>query len=675
MDERYILDKINTLCKELSDHNYRYYVLDQPVISDKAFDIKMRELADLEDQYPQFKDPSSPTQRVGGGLVKIFPTFTHSRRMYSLENAYSRQDLMEWEKRVLKKLENVPSYVCELKYDGVSISLFYREGRLHRAVTRGDGYQGDEVTSNVRTIRSVPLELRGEFPDEFEARGEIILPLKGFEAMNQRRLKKGEDLYANPRNTTSGTLKLQDSAEVAKRPLDCLVYEIKGEDLLFSTQHQALEKAREWGFKVPHEGKLCKNITEVFDFIDRWEKKRQQLPYETDGVVIKIDAYEQQALLGYTAKSPRWAIAYKFQTECVCTELLDVSFQLGRTGVVTPVAHLKPVKLGGTVVKRASLHNADIIQKLDVHYGDCVFIEKGGEIIPKIVAVAIDKRPKEARVVKYPNECPACGASLIRNQGKTARYCFNEEGCPPQIIGKIEHFVSRKAMNIENLGEETLALFYKAGLLKNIADLYELTDYQILTIDRIAEKSAQNILQGIKQSKSRSFERVLYALGIRHIGENLARKLAYHFTSIDAIQNATYEEMIALRDVGSKIAESVQFYFSKTRHLELIKRLREAGLNFQIKNSEFSENKGLLSQKTFLFTGKLSCLTRKEAEQTVLSQGGTILKGVSKKLDYLVVGENAGSKLQKARLLENIEIWTESKFLETLEAYIDSDAK
>ena len=592
MNKRSILSRIIFLRKELSEHNHKYYVLDQPIISDSTFDSKMRELSSLEDQYPQFKDENSPTQRVGGEVIKNFPTFIHQYRMYSLENAYNRQELMKWEKRILKKIENYPLYVCELKYDGVSISLFYKEGKFYRAVTRGDGYQGDEVTTNVRTIRSIPLKLQGEFPDELEVRGEIVFPLNRFEEMNRKRLEQGESLYSNPRNTASGALKLQDSSEVSKKPLDCLIYEIKGKDILCSTQYQTLERARGWGFKVPIlVGQLCKNINEVFIFIDSWEKKRHQFPYKTDGVVVKVNSYEHQYLLGYTSKFPRWAIAYKFQSERICTKLIDVDFQLGRTGVVTPVAHLKPVELGGTIIKRVSLHNEDIIRKLDLHYGDSIFIEKGGEIIPKVIGVITEIRSKEARTVEYPKECPACGVSLIRNYRESAYYCLNEDACPTQIIGKIEHFVSRKAMNIENLGTKTLRLFYESDLLKDVADLYKLTYHKILSLDRMAEKSTKNILQGIEQSKNRSFDRVLYALGIRHIGETMARRLTYYFLNIEAIRNANYQKITALRDVGSKIAESLELYFSKTQHIDLIKRLKEIGLNFEIKNSNPSKKK------------------------------------------------------------------------------------
>lgn len=664
MEKMHILHKINDLRNELSEHNHRYYVLDKPIISDRDFDMKMRELAALEDQYPEFRDRNSPTQRVGGEIVKSFPTFIHEYRMYSLENAYGKQEVLDWEKRLLKTLKSPPSYVCELKYDGVSISLIYKNGQLHRAITRGDGQQGDEITSNVRTIRSIPLKLHGGFPSEFEARGEIILPLKGFEDINKKRMEKGEVPYANPRNTASGTLKLQESTEVAKRPLDCLIYEIKGKNLSFTTQYQALEKARTWGFKVPFSGKLCKSMPEVFDFIDRWEKERHQLPYETDGVVIKVNSYHQQVLLDHTSKSPRWAIAYKFESERAYTELIDVGFQIGRTGAVTPVAHLKPVWLEGTIVKKASLHNDDIIQKLDLHYGDYVFIEKGGEIIPKIVAVATEKRANQNKTIKYPKECPCCGTALIRNLKEAAHYCPNQEGCSAQIVGKIEHFVSRKAMNIESLGAETIQLFYKAGLLKNAADLYKLTYEQIVPLERMAEKSAQNILQGIKNSKNVPFERMLYALGIRHLGQTLSRKLAFHFKSLKAIKEATCEELTRTRDVGEKIAKSLQLYFSKPQHIELIQALEEAGLNFEIGDQKITQGNKLISGKSFLFTGKLSYFTRESAEQMVLNQNGTVLKGVSKKLDYLIVGENAGSKLQKAKTLENVQIWTEKQFIE-----------
>src|SRR5690554_677521 len=524
--------EILALREELSEHNYRYYVLDEPSISDFEFDQKLKRLQQLENQYPEYFDENSPTQRVGGGITKNFETVVHENRMYSLENSYSKEELLEWEKRVQKNLGNVPlQFVCELKYDGASISLTYENGQLKRAVTRGDGFQGDDVTNNVKTIRSVPLKLKGDYPPKFHIRGEIILPFSGFQKMNEELIARGETPYSNPRNTASGSLKLQDSSAVAQRPLACFLYNIVGADEHFKTQFNALQSARAYGFKVPEQSKLLNNMDEVFDYIDYWNTARHDLPYETDGVVIKVNDLYQQEELGYTAKNPRWAIAYKFKAEQAVTTLNSIDYQVGRTGAITPVANLEPVELAGTIVKRASLHNADQIEKLDVRVGDHVMVEKGGEIIPKIVGVDTENRPEDSQPVSYILVCPECGTSLVRTEGEAQHYCPNFYGCPPQIIGRIQHYISRKAMDVEGLGSETVALLYNAGLVKDYADLYELKKEQIIPLDRMAEKSAENLINGIEKSKEIPFERVLYALGIRYVGETVAKKRSEEHTS------------------------------------------------------------------------------------------------------------------------------------------------
>src|SRR6478752_2183256 len=558
-----ILQTIQTLREELNLHNHNYYVLDKPTLSDYEFDMKLKELQDLENKHPEFFDANSPTQRVGGMVTKNFETVPHEYRMYSLDNSYSKEDLQDWENRVQKVLGNVPlEYTCELKYDGASISITYENGKLLRAVTRGDGFQGDDVTPNIKTIRSIPLELSGShFPDRFDIRGEIILPFAGFEKMNQELIEIGETPYSNPRNTASGSLKLQDSAEVAKRPLDCLLYFLIGNNLPFQSHFEALETARKWGFKVPKQVKLTHNLNDVFDFIDYWDKHRSDLPYETDGVVIKVNNRHYQDELGFTAKSPRWAIAYKFKSEQVSTKLNSISYQVGRTGAITPVANLAPVQLAGTIVKRASLHNADQIQKLDIRVGDTVFVEKGGEIIPKIIAVDLSKRPEGTHPTEYITHCPECHTELVRNEGEANHYCPNFYGCPPQIIGRIQHFISRKAMDIEGLGGETVALLFNNGLVHNYADLYDLKVEQILPLERMAQKSAENLVNGVENSKNVPFERVLYAIGIRFVGETVAKKLAKHYKNIDNLQKAGLMDLVLVDEIGERIAKSVIEFF------------------------------------------------------------------------------------------------------------------
>ncbi len=646
-----VLETINNLRTELNQHNYNYYVLDQPTISDFEFDQKLKQLQELEHHNPEFFDENSPTQRVGGTITKNFETVVHEHRMYSLDNSYSKEDLKDWEIRIQKVLGDVPlTYTCELKYDGASISITYENGRLLRAVTRGDGFQGDDVTHNIKTIKAVPIHLKGDFPDKFDIRGEIILPLAGFEKMNQELIEIGETPYSNPRNTASGSLKLQDSAEVAKRPLDCLLYFVIGAKLPFKTQFEGLQKARDWGFKVPVQSTLAKNLDEVFDFIAYWDQHRHDLPYETDGVVIKVNNLQHQEELGYTAKSPRWAMAYKFKAEQVTTQLNSISYQVGRTGAITPVANLEPVQLAGTIVKRASLHNADQIEKLDIRIGDHVYVEKGGEIIPKIIAVA--KRGAEYEPTKYITHCPECQTELVRSEGEANHFCPNFYGCPPQIIGRIQHFISRKAMDIDGLGGETVALLFNAGLVTNYADLYALQKEQILPLERMAEKSAENLIQGIEKSKTIPFERVLYALGIRYVGETVAKKLAKHYKSIDAIAQASMMDLIVVDEIGDKIAQSVVQFFDNQENRLIIDRLKQFGVQLESSTEEvlLSEK---LKGKTFVVSGVFELYSRDELKKAIEDNGGKVGSSISAKTDFVIAGENMGpAKLEKANLLK-----------------------
>lgn len=660
-----VLDTIKSLREELNQHNYNYYVLDKPTISDFEFDQKLKQLQDLEAQHPEFFDENSPTQRVGGMITKNFETVKHEYRMYSLDNSYSIEDLQDWETRIQKVLGDVPlEYTCELKYDGASISISYEKGRLVRAVTRGDGFQGDDVTNNIKTIKAVPIHLKGDFPEKFDIRGEIILPFAGFEKMNQELIEIGETPYSNPRNTASGSLKLQDSAEVAKRPLDCLLYFVIGNNLPFKTQFEGLQKARDWGFKVPTQSKLAKNLNEVFEYIKYWDKHRHDLPYETDGVVIKVNNLQHQDELGYTAKSPRWAMAYKFKAEQVTTKLNSISYQVGRTGAITPVANLEPVQLAGTIVKRASLHNADQIEKLDVRIGDEVFVEKGGEIIPKIIAVA--QRGNQAEPTKYITNCPECQTELVRSEGEANHFCPNFYGCPPQIIGRIQHFITRKAMDIDGLGGETVALLYNAGLVANYADLYELKKEQIIPLERMAEKSAENLINGIKKSKAIPFERVLYALGIRYVGETVAKKLAKHYKSIDAIAQASIMDLILVDEIGDKIAQSVVQFFENQENVLIIDRLEKYGVQL-----ETGEEDVLLSEKlkgkTFVVSGVFELYSRDELKKAIEDNGGKVGSSISSKTDYVIAGDSMGpSKLEKANQLK-IAIITEIDFKNMLD--------
>ena len=657
-----IQDKILALREELTQHNYNYYVLDNPTISDFEFDLKLKELKRLEDENPLFFDINSPTQRVGGMVTKNFPTISHEFRMYSLDNSYSVEDLKDWEKRIEKTLGEQVEFVCELKYDGASISILYENGELTQAVTRGDGTQGDEITNNIRTIQSIPLKLKGNYPERFYMRGEITIPLEKFASINEERETNGLELYANPRNTASGSLKLQDNTEVAKRGLQCFPYYFIGNNLPYKTQWEMLQAADELGFKIPNTSKLCKSLEEVLAFVDHWDIERKNLPYETDGIVIKVNSFSQQDELGYTAKSPRWAMAYKFKAEATETELLSIDYQVGRTGAITPVANLAPVSLAGTIVKRASVHNEDIIKKLDIRIGDMVYVEKGGEIIPKIVGVNTDVRQPGTEEIEFIKNCPSCGTELIRNEGEAQHYCPNENGCEPQIIGKLEHFVSRKAMDIESIGGETAVLLHKANLLNNIADFYILQKEDILPLERMAEKSAQNIINSVEKSKEQSFEKVLYGIGIRHVGETVAKKLVKHFQNIDRLMNATMEELVSVSDVGEKIAISIKAYFKEEQHQEIIKRLRDYGLNFEI-GEEAKPLSDSLEGKTFLFTGTLTKFNRTDAQKMVEDHGGKNISAVSKNLNYLIAGDKAGSKLKKAEEIGTVVVLTEDEFL------------
>ncbi len=658
--------KIKQLREDLRKHNHNYYVLDTPTISDYEFDMMLKELQEIEQKYPEFYDPNSPTLRVGGGITKNFETVVHDYRMYSLDNSYSKEDLLDWEKRIKKMVDGEVTYTCELKYDGASISLTYVDGELYRAVTRGDGVQGDNVTTNIKTIKSVPLKLKGDFPPRFDIRGEIVLPHEGFEKMNQERVAAGEEPYMNPRNTASGSLKLQDSSEVAKRPLDCLLYNITGDRLGIASQFESLEKARQWGFKVPVESKKANTIDEVLDFVTYWDEHRHDLPYETDGVVIKVNNIQQQEELGFTAKAPRWAMAYKFKAEQAITTLKEITYQVGRTGAITPVANLEPVLLAGTTVKRASLHNADQIEKLDIREGDTVFVEKGGEIIPKIVKVDFQKRASSSVPTNYISECPECHTQLIRKEGEAQHYCPNDMGCPPQIIGRIQHYISRKAMDIEGLGGETVSLLVNEKLIENYADLYLLKKDQIVPLERMAEKSAENLISGIEKSKEIPFERVLFALGIRYVGETVAKKLAKHYKTIDAIIQATEEELVNVDEIGVKIAQSVREFFDSDASISLVNRLKESGVQLEISADQLANQTDTLTGQTFVVSGVFEKISRNELKKMIEDNGGKVSSSISSKTSYIVAGKNMGpSKLEKANKL-GIPIIDEDNFLDKI---------
>jgi DNA ligase (NAD+) len=658
------LQTIEALRQELNQHNYNYYVLDNATISDLEFDLKLKELQALEEKYPEYFDEDSPTQRVGGGITKNFNTVAHETRMYSLDNSYSKEELLEWEKRVHRGLGTADvKYTCELKYDGASISITYEDGKLSKAVTRGDGFQGDEVTANIKTIRAIPIRLKGDYPPKFDIRGEIILPLDGFAKMNRELIEIGETPYANPRNTASGSLKLQDSGEVAKRPLDCLLYSIIGSSLPFKTQFEGLEKARQWGFKVPKQSALASSMDEVMAFIDHWDTHRHDMPYETDGVVIKVNDLHHQEELGYTAKSPRWAIAYKFKAERAATRLKEITYQVGRTGAITPVANLEPVQLGGTTVKRASLHNADQIAKLDVRVGDEVFVEKGGEIIPKIIAVDFTMRPPNSEQTIYITECPECFTDLERKPGEAQHYCPNFYGCPPQIIGRIQHYISRKAMDIEGLGGETVTLLYNSDLVHNYADLYELKKEQVIPLERMADKSAENLINGIEKSKEIPFERVLYALGIRYVGETVAKKLARHYKNVDNLANATLLDLVLVDEIGERIAQSVMDFFANQENRLIVERLKGYGVQLEAVAVADTTVSNKLAGKVFVVSGVFEKFSRDELKKAIEDNGGKVGSSISSKTHYVVAGDNMGpAKLEKAKQL-GVKIISEDDFI------------
>jgi len=654
-----ISEKIFSLRKKLHDHNYRYYVLDDPLISDYDFDMMLKELEKLERENPEHFDINSPTQRVGGDITKSFNTSVHNTPMYSLDNSYSLEDLKEWEKRIKKIIDTPLEYTCELKFDGVSINLTYKDGELLRAVTRGDGVKGDDVTSNVKTIPTVPLKLRENISGEFEARGEIVMPLDGFNQLNKKRMENGEEPFKNPRNTASGSLKLQDSKEVSGRPLECLLYSVE-DPKLFNNHIQFLENAKSFGFNIYDNYKCSNSLDEIFEFIEYWEKNRSNLPFEIDGVVLKVNDFYQREVLGFTSKFPRWAMAYKFKPENTGTRLNSISFQVGRTGSITPVANLEPVNLAGTIVKRASLHNADFIETMDIRIGDYVYVEKGGDIIPKITNVDISKRSLDSEKFEFPEYCPECGSKLHRIEGEANHYCLNYNGCKPQIIGRIQHYISRKALDIEGLGQETVALLVNANLIKNYSDLYELKFDQIVGLERMAEKSANNLITGILDSKKIQFERVLYGLGIRYVGETVAKKLAKHFENIDNILNSDFEELILVDEIGEKIANSIIEFSQNSENVEIINSLKSHNIQFEIDDSNKNVSSILLG-KSFVISGVFANFSRDELKKLIESNGGKISSSISSKTTYLVAGSNMGpSKKEKAEKL-NIKIISETE--------------
>ena len=667
------------LSEELDYHSHKYYVDNSPEISDFEFDALLRELQELEERYPEYADPNSPTKRVGSDLTSAFESVEHRFAMQSLSNTYSSEELGEWIDRIVREIGEV-EFVCELKFDGTAISLTYENGALSRAVTRGDGQRGDDVTNNVRTIRSVPLRLRGEdYPALFEIRGEIIMPYASFDRLNREREAAGEPLLANPRNAAAGTLKQQSSQIVARRGLDCTLYQLAGDNLPFATHVQNLEAARRWGFKISDHTTVCRSREEIERFIAYWDSERKNLPYATDGVVIKVNSYAHQRQLGSTAKAPRWAVAYKFQAERALTRLLSVDFQVGRTGAITPVANLDPVQLAGTTVKRASIHNADQIALLDIRIGDMVYVEKGGEIIPKITEVELSERDEDSRPFEYITLCPECGSELVRYEGEAKHYCPNASGCKPQIIGRIEHFVKRKAMDIEGLGGETIELLWENGLIRNISDIYYLDPVQLAALPRLGEKSAANILEGVRLSKEVAFERVLFALGIRFVGETTAKYLASHFRTLDAIAHATIEELSEAEEVGAKIADAIVEYFACDENIQIVERLRSAGLQFEVKDKIRESN--ALEGKSVVISGKFAGMSRDDMKALVEKHGGRNLAAVSANVDFVVAGDNMGpAKRQKAEKL-GVRIINESEFMamiasaERIEPKVEAEPK
>lgn len=674
-------DLVDQLTKELNEHNFRYYVLAQPLISDYDFDMKMKQLEQLEKQYPDLAFSDSPTQRVGGAITKEFKQVRHEYPMLSLGNTYSEQEIIDFVTRVKKLIPEKVEYVCELKYDGVAIGLRYENGRLVSGITRGDGEQGDDVTTNIKTIRSIPLRLRADgYPEKFEIRGEVMMTRDVFDQINEERVEIGEQPFANPRNAAAGSLKMQDSAEVAKRSLDCFLYYLVGDKLPINNHYDSLRECRRWGFKIPNYIAKCSSVEDIFDFIQYWNTARRDLNFDIDGVVIKVNSYEQQQALGFTAKSPRWAIAYKFEAESAATELLSIDYQVGRTGAITPVANLAPVTLAGTTVKRASLHNADIIEKLDIRVGDVVFVEKGGDIIPKITGVDFNKRPKSSQTTEFIRQCPECGATLIRNEGEAAHYCPNDSGCPPQIKGRLEHFISRKAMNIESLGEGRIEILYENDLVKSISDFYYLSNESLLGLEKIfpadgekkerrvsfREKTVENIMTGIENSKQVPFQRVLYALGIRYVGETVARKLAVHFGNIDALIMANIETLTSVPEIGERIAGSITDYFSKPENIRIIAKLKDAGIQMKTIQAEEPIADGKLVGLSFVVSGVFQNFSREGIKQVISEQGGRVLSAVSANTSFLVAGDKMGpAKIRRAEAI-GVKIISEAEFMEMI---------
>jgi len=662
-----IKDKISSLRQELHEYNYQYYVLDNTTISDYEFDLKLKELLDLEKNHPEYYDPSSPTLRVGGGITKEFQASIHNKPMFSLDNSYSIDELKDWEKRIRKYIDQSVEYTCELKFDGVSINLLYEEGKLVKAVTRGDGIQGDDITVNVKTIPTVPLVLKDDYPIRFEARGEIVMPLEGLKKLNKERMANGEEPFKNTRNTASGSLKMQDSYEVSKRPLKCLFYSVKEENnSTLDSQFDVLNKAKGWGFNVSNNYTLAKSIEEVYEFARYWEENRHELPYDIDGIVIKVNNFLQQEILGYTSKFPRWAIAYKFKPDQALTKLLSISYQVGRTGSITPVANLKPIELAGTVVKRASLHNSDFINKMDLRINDYVYLEKGGDIIPKIVGIVKDKRENDSIHLEYISNCPECKSPLVKNEGEVNHYCMNKNHCSPQIIGRIQHFISRKAMDIDGLGDETVALLVNSGIIKDYSDLYKLKIQDVIGLERMAEKSSINLVDGIKKSLDIPFERVLYALGIRHVGSTVAKTLARHYKNIDRLISSNSIELESVDEIGEKIASSVIEFFSDKENIEMINTLKSYGLQFKLidNNNEHSSEK--LTGKSIIVSGVFDKYSRDEFKKLIELNGGKVSSSISKNTSFILAGSNMGpSKKQKAEAL-GIKIIGEEEFIKII---------
>ena len=671
--------RIAALSEALEQHNYNYYILAQPTISDYEFDMMLEELARLEHEFPEYLSPSSPTQRVGGGITKEFQSVKHRYPMLSLSNSYSKEDIEDFINRVKKSVEDEVEFCCELKFDGLSISLQYENGVLTRAVTRGDGTQGDDVTTNVKTIRTVPLKLHGDYPPFFEMRGEIVMPFESFDKLNEQRIEAGDDLFANPRNAAAGTLKLQDSKEVARRRLDnyCYYMMMDGLEDRYQTHYESLMAARNWGFNISNYMCLCKSVEEIFDFINYWDEARHQLPFAIDGIVLKVNSYQQQQILGFTAKSPKWAIAYKFKAEEVETELESVDFQVGRHGTITPVANLAPVLLAGTTVKRATLNNEDFIRQFDLHYGDTVTVVKGGEIIPKIIGINFDKRQAGALPVEFVKTCPACGTELIQNEGEAAWYCPNVQSCPPQVKGRIEHFISRKAMNIESLGEGKIEFLYNAGLIKDVADLYDLTYDKLfgLSNDKVSfkEKTAKNIIDALEKSKSVPFERVLFALGIRNVGEVVAKTIVAEYHDIDAIMQASVEELSAINTVGEVIAQSVKAFFENPVNLAIVDRLKAAGLQFAKAENAPSDQPQVLAGKTFVVSGVFAHYSRDGIKAAIEAHGGKNSGSISSKTSYVFAGDNMGPEKRKKAEALGIPIISEADFEAMIGGAKDSD--